>query len=373
MLFKDIPGLESIKSTLKRSVQNSHLAHAQLFDGPHGGASLALALAFSTYINCENRTDEDSCGICASCSKMQKLVHPDMHFIFPIATSKKIDGKTSEAFLSYWRSFVLENPYRVLPEWLDFINAENKQGNISVEEARGILGKLSTKAYEGEYKILLIWKPDIMNASSSNALLKILEEPPFKTIFLLVTDQSDRLLTTIVSRTQRIAIPAFSDSEVRQFLKRHTESDSLAKQVTFLSDGNLSEALRLIQETADDRSEWFADWMRSCYKFDVAQLVKLADSFDTMNKEKQKGLLEYALRLFRDMLIWSQGAGELLRVPEEELTFVQNFSKAVNFAALEKMVEEVNTAYYHIERNVRAKMVFLDLSLTMSPYFKRRS
>ncbi len=372
MLFKDIPGLEQIKSTLRRSVQTSHLAHAQLFDSPPGGGGLALALAFSTYINCENRNELDACGICPSCTKMNKLVHPDMHFIFPIATSKKIDGKTSEAFLTYWRSFVLESPYRVLPEWLDSINAENKQGNISVEEARGILGKLSTKAYEGEYKILLIWKPDIMNAASSNALLKILEEPPFKTIFLLVTDQSDRLLTTIISRTQRIMIPAFSDQEVRQFLKLHTESDTVANQATFLSDGNLSEALRLVQDASDDRSEWFAEWMRSCYKFDVSQLVKLADNFDTMNKEKQKGTLEYALRLFRDMLIWSQGAGELLRVPQEELTFVQNFSKAVNFDGLEKMVEEVNTAYYHIERNVRAKMVFLDLSLTVAPYFKRR-
>ena len=373
MLFKDIPGLESIKTTLRRSVQNSHLAHAQLFDGPQGGGALALALAFSTYINCENRNDEDSCGVCASCAKMNKLVHPDMHFIFPIAITKKIEGKTSEAFLSYWRSFVLENPYRVLPEWLDYINAENKQGNISVEEARGILGKLSTKAYEGEYKILLIWKADILNASSSNAILKILEEPPFKTIFLLVTDQSDRLLTTIISRTQRIMIPAFSDNEVRQFLKKHTDSEAVANQIAFLSDGNLSEALRLIKDNSDDRSKWFAEWMRACYKYQVAELVRLADSFDSMNKEKQKGLLEYALRLFRDMLIWSQGAGELLRVPQEELTFVQNFSTAVNFTALEKMVEEVNTAYHHIERNVRAKMVFLDLSLTVAPYFKRRS
>jgi DNA polymerase-3 subunit delta' len=372
VLFKDIPGLEGIKSTLRRSVQSSHLAHAQLFDSPPGGGGLAMALAFGTYINCEDRTEEDACGVCPSCAKMHKLVHPDFHFIFPIATSKKIDGKTSEAFLPYWRNFVLENPYRVLPEWLDFINAENKQGNISVEESRGILGKLSVKAYEGEYKILMIWKPDIMNAAASNALLKILEEPPYKTIFLLVSDQSDKLLTTILSRTQRITIPAFNDSEVRGFLKQYTDSDTAANHIAFLSDGNLSEALKLVQENVDDRSGWFAEWMRSCYKYDVAQLVRFADTFDTMNKEKQKGLLEYALRLFRDMLIWSQGAGELLRVPQEELTFVQNFSKAVNFDALEGMVEEVNTAYYHIERNVRAKMVFLDLSLTIAPFFKRR-
>ena len=372
MLFKDIPGLESVKSTLRRSVQNSHLAHAQLFDGAPGGGGLALALAFSTYINCENRSEEDACGVCASCTKMNKLIHPDFHFIFPIATSKKIDGKTSEAFLTYWRTFLLESPYRVLPEWLDYINAENKQGNISVEEARGILRKLSVKAYEGEYKILLIWKPDIMNASSANALLKILEEPPYKTLFLLVSDQSDRLLTTIISRTQRVAVPAFSDDNVRVFLKNKSVTESVANHITYLSDGNLSEALQLVKETEDDRSGWFIDWMRSSYKYDVAHLVRLADSFDTMNKEKQKGLLDYALRLFRDMLIWSHGAGELLRVPQEELTFVQNFSKAVNLDALENMIQEVNTAYYHVERNVRAKMVFLDLSLTIAHFFQRK-
>jgi DNA polymerase III subunit delta' len=372
VLFKDIPGLENIKSTLRRSVRNSHLAHAQLFDYPTGGGGLAMALAFSTYINCENRAEDDACGICASCAKMAKLVHPDFHFIFPIATSKKIDGKTSEAFLPAWRSFLLENPYRVLPEWLDHIGADNKQGNISVEEARGILRKLSVKAYEGEYKILLIWKPDIMNAASSNAILKILEEPPEKTLFLLVSDQSDKLLTTIISRTQRITIPSFSDSEVRSYLKQNQFSDTAANQAAYLCDGNLSEAIKLVQESEDDRSAWFADWMRSCYKFDVAHLVRLADGYDVMSKEKQKGLMEYALRLFRDMLVWSHGAGELLRVPEEELTFVQNFSKAVNFESLEGMIEEVNTAYYHVERNVRAKMIFLDLSLTISQFFQRR-
>ncbi|WAC10425.1 DNA polymerase III subunit [Dyadobacter pollutisoli] len=372
MLFKDIPGLEDIKSTLRRSVQNSHLAHAQLFDYPTGGGGLAMALAFSTYINCENRNELDACGVCASCAKMSKLVHPDFHFIFPIATSKKIDGKTSEAFLPLWRSFLIESPYRVLPEWLDHISAENKQGNISVEEARGILRKLSVKAYEGEYKILLIWKPDIMNAASSNAILKILEEPPEKTLFLLVSDQSDKLLTTIISRTQRITVPAFSDQEVRSYLKQHDVTETAANQIAYLCDGNLSEALKLVQETEDDRSAWFAAWMRSCYKFDISHLVKLADGYDVMNKEKQKGMLEYSLKLFRDMLVWSHGAGELLRVPQEELTFVQNFSKTVNFESLEKMIEEVNVAYYHIERNVRAKMVFLDLSLTVAQFFQRR-
>ncbi|WP_247237790.1 DNA polymerase III subunit delta' [Telluribacter sp. SYSU D00476] len=372
MLFRDIPGQDYVKQALIRSVHHSHVAHAQLFDGPTGGGTLALALAFATYINCEERLDDDACGHCASCVKMNKLVHPDLHSIFPIATSKKVGGNTSEAFLPLWREFVLESPYRLLPEWLDFINAENKQGNISVEEARNVLRKLALKSYEGEYKILIIWKPELMNIASANALLKILEEPPAKTLFILVSDQSDRLLTTILSRTQRVAVPAFDDEEVSDFLQKyHQVEESRARQIAYLCDGNLAEARRMAQESPDDRQTWFADWMRSCYRNDVVHLVKLADAFDAMNKETQKGLFEYSLRLFRDMLVWTQGAGELLRVPGEELSFVQNFSKAVSMNALEGMIGEVNEAYYHVERNVRAKMVFLDLSLRVAQLFKK--
>ncbi len=370
MQFKEIPGLEDIKSTLIRSVNSNHIAHAQLFDGKVGGGGLAMALAFATYINCENKTAIDACGTCASCSKMNKLIHPDLHFIFPIATSKKIDGNTSDSFLTSWREFIIQNPYRTLPEWLDTIGAENKQGNISVEEARGVLKKLSIKAYEGEYKILIIWKAEIMNISSANAILKILEEPPQKTLFILVTDHSDRLITTIISRTQRINIPTFKDVEIQQYLSLKGISEKQGEQIAFLSDGNLSKALALLSDKQEDTNVWFADWMRACYKYDVAHLVKMADLYDNMNKEKQKATLEYALRMYRDMLIWSQGAGELLRVPSEELTFVKNFSKTVSFEAVEKMIDEINKAYLHVERNVKPKIVFLDLSLTIAPFFK---
>ncbi len=370
MQFKEIPGLEDIKTTLIRSVTSSHIAHAQLFDGKVGGGGLAMALAVATYINCENKNKVDACGECASCVKMNKLIHPDLHFIFPIATSKKISGNTSESFLPIWREFVKESPYRALPEWLDIIGAENKQGNISVEEARGVLKKLSVKAYEGEYKILIIWKAEIMNASSANAILKILEEPPEKTLFILITDQADRLITTIISRTQRINIPTFKDNEIQHFLIEKGVSQKQAEQITFLSDGNLSNALALWSDKQEDTNVWFADWMRACYKYDIAHLVKMADFYDGMTKEKQKATLEYALRMYRDMLIWGQGAGELLRVPTEELTFVKNFSKTVSFEAVEKMIDEINKAYQHVERNVKPKIVFLDLSLTIAPFFK---
>lgn len=374
VLFREIPGLEPVKEALRRAVQRSHVAHAQLFDGKAGGGALALALAFATYINCEEPSPEDACGRCASCVKMSRLVHPDLHLVFPVASSKKNASNTSEGFLPLWREFVGKHPYVTLPAWLDFIKAENKQGNISVEEARGILRKLSLKSFEGEYKIMLVWKPELMSIAAANALLKILEEPPAKTLFLLVTDQPDRLLTTILSRTQRISVPAFADADLAAYLRQHHALDeSRAKQLAYLCDGDLAKARQLAEEVAtDDRHVWFADWMRTCYKWDLLALVKLADTFDGYSKEAQKEVLDYGLRLFRDMMIWKEGAGLLLRIPDEEVDFLKNFSGVVPDTALEKIVGELNEAYHHVERNVRAKFVFLDISMRISQLFERK-
>lgn len=356
-------------------MRQSHVAHALLFDGPPGGGGLALALALATYVNCENRGEEDSCGICASCVKMNKLVHPDLHSIFPLPRSPKEGEDLLGELTPNWREFLGESPFRTLPEWLAFIKAtNNQQGIIPIKEARAIIGKLSLKSFEAEYKIMILWQPELMNLSAANALLKILEEPPAKTLFLLVTEQSDRLITTILSRTQRLTVPAFRDEDVVEYLQKHHNTDETrAKRIAYLCDGDLSAARQLLLEKEDESHAWFSEWMRDCYKRDVVKLVKRADAFDGMSKEKQKGIFDYALRLFRDMLLWTQGAGELLRVPEEELTFVQNFSKAVPEASLEPMIAEINEAYYHVERNVRAKMVFLDLSLTTLRLFQKNA
>lgn len=372
MLFKDIPGLDPVKQILRQSVQRSQVAHALLFDGHNGSGALAMALAFSTYINCENRGENDSCGECPSCIKMKKLVHPDMHFIFPVAKTKMQDVATSDAFLPLWRKFIDQSPFISFSEWLDFIEAENKQAIISVDEARNVLRKLSLKSYEGEYKILIIWKPELMNISSANALLKILEEPPAKTLFLLVSDQIDKLLVTILSRTQRIRIPSFSDEEMQQYLSSHYGLNTeKARQITYLSEGDMSTARLLMQENVDGRPAFFSEWMRNCYKKDIQQLIKTADIFDGFNKESQKMLLEYSLEMFRDMMISLQDASELVRVPEEEFEFVKNFSRTVNFHSLEIMIQETNDAYFHIERNVRAKMVFLDISFAIANSFRK--
>ncbi|UHG91839.1 ATP-binding protein [Spirosoma oryzicola] len=375
MQFSEIIGHTETKELLLRAVQTNHLAHALLFDGPTGSANLALALALAQYVNCEDKQHAgefalDSCGRCASCIKMQKLVHPDLHMVFPVANLAK--GKTSEAYLTSWRKFVLDQPYRTLSEWLETTGADNKQGNISAEEARNILQKLSLKSYEGAYKIMLIWLPELMNVTSANALLKVLEEPPAQTLFLLVTNQPDKLLITILSRTQRVAVRAFTDEEVATYLRQHLNLDeTTARRTAYLADGNLAMALGLSrsesdQSTTTDRHTWFADWMRTCYRQDLITLVKQADQFDGFSKEKQKGLLEYSIRIYRDLFLWQQGAGALLRLPDDEMAFVKNFSKILTINHIERIVQDLNEAAYHLERNARAKMIMLDMSLTFS-------
>lgn len=374
MQFSEIIGHEETKRTLIRAVQTNHLAHAQLFDGPPGSANLALALAFATYVNCENRQEladgqGDSCGQCASCAKMNKLVHPDLSIIFPVAGSKV----TSETLMGDFRKFVGQHPYRVLDEWLATANI--KQGNIPVEEARELVGKLSLKAYEGNYKIVLVWCAENLHTATANALLKVLEEPPAQTLFLLVTNQADKLLITILSRTQRVAVQAFSDEEIANHLRERLNlPEKRARQLAYLADGNLSEAIRLSDEEPEknaeepgaDRHAWFAEWMRFCYRQDLTALVKQADQFDALGKEKQRGLLDYSLSLCRDLFLWKHGVNELLRLPDEERTFVENFGKVLEPEHLENMVGALNEAVYHIERNVRAKMVMMDLSLSIS-------
>ena len=369
MLFNEIIGCDATKEALLRSVETNHLAHALLFDGPMGSANLALALALATYVNCEDKQLNDSCGRCASCAKMQKLVHPDLHLIFPVANIAN-KGKTSEAFLADWRKFILETPYRTLPDWLDYIDADNKQGNITAEESRNILQKLSLKAYEGAYKIMLIWLPELLNIASANALLKVLEEPPAHTLFLLVTNQPDKLLITILSRTQRVAVRPFTDDEVAMHLRQYLNLDEAkATRVAYLANGDLSAAIRLAkQEDGDGPTQhgWFAEWMRLCYRQDLMALVKQADQFDGFSKERQKGLLEYGLHTCRDLFLWQQGAAELLRLPDTELTFIKNFAKVLTPDHVERIVADLNEAVFHLERNARAKMILLDMSLTFS-------
>lgn len=276
MLFSQIKGLEETKASLIASVKNRHVAHAQLFAGPEGSGSLAMALAYATYINCEEKGETDSCGTCASCNKFNKLIHPDLHFVFPVSTTKSVSKDASSAlFMKEWRNFIAENPYGGLIEWGNFIGAENKQLNISVDESRNIIKTVTMKSFEAEYKIMVIWLPEQMNSSSANAILKVLEEPPVKTIFLLVTQNPDKIITTVLSRTQRVKIRPFTDEEVTKYLIEDKKLDEKqARQIAYLADGNLNEGLRLLQQVEEDNHQMFREWMRLCYKkVNVLELV----------------------------------------------------------------------------------------------------
>lgn len=372
MLFNNIKGLDFIKNKLIKSYQNQHIAHAQLFLGQEGGANLALALAFAQYIHCENPQDGDACGICSSCIKHKKYIHPDLHFVYPVTTTKKVGSKPlSQYFIKQWREVILESTYINLQDWLDTIGAENKQGNISVEESRQIVQTLALKSFEAEFKILLMWLPEQMNIQAANAILKILEEPPQKTIFLLVCNDEKKLLTTIISRVQLVKIPQFQDEEVKKFLKeKYNLSEDRAEELAYLSDGNLRQAIYLTQNSTNNIHGTFRDWMRACYKKDIIDLVTRGDAFAKLNKENQKNLFSYALGVFRESLVWQSKSDALLRISEDKLKFIEGFNKTLSIDKLERLYKLFNEALYHIERNASAKIMFLDVSLKVSQVFR---
>jgi DNA polymerase-3 subunit delta' len=372
MLFQEIPGLDDIKKTLVQSVKQGHIHHAQLFLGNEGSGNLAMALAYATYVNCEDKQEHDSCGRCFSCIKFNKLIHPDFHHVLPVATTKKITSNPlSEHFLPEWRAFTKENPYGGLSDWLTFIGTENKQAQISAEESRQIIQKLSLKAFEAEYKVLLIWLPEMMNITSANAILKILEEPPVKTLFLLVSQNVDRMLTTILSRTQLVKIRLFSDNEVVQTLVEKMSLDpKRASQIAYLCEGSLNEAFRLSNEVKNDNHQLFRDWMRLCFRASLTELVEWSERFAKMGKDAQKNLLQYGLVMIREALVWGLGQPELVRLEGDERTFVEGFSKVMSPQKAEVLYSQLNDACFHLERNANAKIVFLDTSLSVAGVIK---
>ena len=369
MLFSEIKGLNEVKEKLIDAVNSNHVAHAQLFLGKDGSPNLPMALAYATYLNCTDRQVNDACGRCASCVKMNKYIHPDFHFAFPVSSTKSVAAKDahSTTFLKDWRKFLLESPYGSASEWSVLFGGENRQLNISREESRQIIRALSLKAFEATYKVMLIWLPEFMHESAANAILKILEEPQGKTIFLLVTNDSERLLSTILSRTQIVKIRAFSDQEVKTILMNDDGlHEKKAGQVAHLSEGSLSKARHLAFEVEDDSHAMFRDWMRLCFTNDYTKMVEWSDLFQKMTKEAQKSLLQYGLHMMRETLVISTQNHEIMRLQGEEQSFVENFEKVMNFNKTEKIAQALNSGYFHLERNANPRILFLDLSLVIA-------
>ncbi len=372
MKFSDIPGLQEKKQQLVTAVNSNQVAHAQLFAGKEGGANLAMAVAYATYLNCESRISGDSCGECASCSKISKLVHPDVHFVFPVSGTKDVKSEEaiSERFLVQWRKFLLNNPFNNLEGWSSAYGGENKQVNISKRESREIIKRLSLKAFEGQYKIMIVWLPEYMHPTAANGILKILEEPPENTVFILVSDDTERLLSTITSRTQMVTIPSFDDEAIKTILKeRYDVSDEKAMTIAPLADGNIIEAINLIDNVEDDSHDFFSNWMRSCFKRDISTLVSMSEDYHKTNKLTQRSLFQYALTILRESIIY-QNAPEINKVSGAVMEFTKKFSATIDLTKISRITELLDEALFHLERNGSPKMIFLDLSLQIASKIK---
>ncbi len=370
MQFKDVIGQSAIKQRLIASVRENHVSHAQLFLGPAGSGKLPLALAYAQYILCPNRTETDSCGVCPTCQKMQKLVHPDLHFVVPTATTKKIKSNPeSDLFMEEWREYVIQNQgYVDTSRWYTFLDVENKQGYMSVRDAASLLRKLSMKSYEGEYKIAIIWMAEKMRVDTANKLLKLLEEPPEKTVFLLIAEDSEELLATIKSRTALVKIPSIELHAIKTALKERLEcDDKQAHDAAMISEGNWLNACHSVQESEDRKYFFttFQQWMRLCFRAAYSEIIDFSANVKGIGREKQKELLDYGLRIIRNSLLFNNNLAEIVMLPEDEKVFNSKFAPFVSPANLAEIAELFEEAIRQIERNGNAQIIFTDTSFKM--------
>ena len=326
MRFSDIPGLEDEKKRLIESFKSNTIHHAMLFIGQRGSANLSLALAFSSYINCENRSENDSCGKCPSCIKMDKLIHPDVIYVFPVAPTPKINKEViSDKFIESWRSTVIESPYLNVDDWFEVYGFENKQPNISKDEVRNLVKKLTFKPFESSFKINIIWLPEYLNISTSNAILKILEEPPGNTLFFLVTNNDQKLISTIKSRVQSFKIKRFSDNDMKKYLSINKDvSEDEVDQAIYLSDGDINNAQKYLYASNSQDLETLKVWMRACYSQDFGEINSQVEWFNSLSKIKKRTFLTYSLKLMREALVSSIDES-LSRISDSEMVFISKF------------------------------------------------
>ena len=375
MLFKEIPGNNAVKKQLLSSVKNNRISHAQLFSGNSGSAKLALAFAYARYLNCDNKSDQDSCGKCHSCLKYNTLSHPDLHLIFPVLKLGQANVAVSDNFVNVWRDFILKNSYGSLNSWIDSFGIENKtgeKGSIYKDEANSIHKKLALKNFEAPYRVVLIWMPEQMNTEASNKLLKLFEEPPFGTVFLLVSENPNILLPTIISRLQKIHIFDFSTEDMTEFFKKDNLSVERIKQLRNLTDSDLGKMIQLVEEDiqAIDLFDDFSSWMRLAYKTDVVNISKWVDSISTMGRKHQKLFLSYAIKMIRECLIFNFANKALLKTNEKESDFISKFAPFIHEDNSIIIIEELEKAVKAINRNANAKMLLFELSLQMIKFLK---
>jgi len=369
MQFKDIIGYGNIKKKLIQTVKSNRVSHAQLFLGPEGNAKLALAIAYAQYINCENRT-EDSCGICHSCIKYNKLIHPDLHFIFPVTSVNDIKKPQSRDFMGQWRELLLrENYYVNLDMWYEELGVENKQGLINADDCNEIIKTLSYTSYESEYKVMVIWMVEKLFHSAAPKILKILEEPPDKTLFILISENQAQIISTIISRTQIIKIPRLEEHDLLEMLTEKNGADrAKAIKITRYANGNYIEALKMLEKDEDQEDEVliFRNWMRACYKFDPIVMSTFTDKFSSYGREGLKSFLQHCTGFIDDFVQLNNKLISIDRYEGEEKQFMVSFANFVNTVNVHKLYEEFNNAIFYIERNANPSLIMMDLSIKLN-------
>lgn len=377
MFFKDITGQEEIKAKLINTALNEKISHAQLFLGSEGYGNLGMAIAYARYISCSDRGEHDACGKCSSCNKYNKLVHPDLHFVFPVNAGKKeLKNPVSDDYIFEWRECILQNPYITESQWYEFIGIENKQGFIGTGESQQIIRKLNLKPYESEYKIMIIWLPEKMNQAAANKLLKMIEEPPDNTVFIMVSASVQNMLPTVLSRLQLIKFPKIRDEDLKQTLsEKFSLSEKQLADIVHLSDGNFQKALDFLNSDSENIFflEKFASLMRIAYKKNVPSLIRLVDELHGLGREKLKRFVIYSLGLIRENLALNFELENMVYLSSEEFDFSGKFHSYVHSSNVEKIYHLLNDAYRDIEANAYSRIVFLDVGLHLFELMKKET
>ncbi|WP_055098098.1 DNA polymerase III subunit delta' [Gabonia massiliensis] len=368
MFFRDVIGQEDVKQRLIHSVKTGQIAHAQLFCGPEGVGKFPLALAYARYIQCTNKGENDACGQCPSCKQYNNLMHPDLHFVFPIVKNEKKKKRVSDDYIEDWRLFLAENTYFNLDQWLEYIDAANSQAMIYAEESREIIRKISLKTYESDYKVMIIWLPERMNAVCANKLLKLLEEPYDKTVFLLVSDNASAILGTILSRTQPVHLRPLSEDVVSSALvTNYSLSSEDASAIAHIASGNYLKALESIR-VSDEMSlnfDLFVRLMRLAYGRKIKDLKLWSEEISDLGREKERVFLSYAQRMLRENFIYNIRQPEINYMTTQEAQFSSRFAPFIHERNVYPIMEELSRAYDDIGQNANGKIVFFDLAIKM--------
>lgn len=383
MLFSEVLGLPHIKSHLTTTADNGRIPHAQLFVGPTGSGTLPMAIAYAQYLLCQNKGAENDSGNQACNLKMENLSHPDLHFAFPVATNDKIKKHpVSGFFLEEWRKFIQETPYGSLFDWYQTLGIENKQGQIGVDEAQEIVKSLSLKAYEGGYKVMIIWMAEKLNTSSANKLLKLIEEPPQKTVFLLITEEEENIIQTIRSRCQTLHFPPLTEAVIAEgLITKENCEEKKAHSIAHRANGNYTTALHFLKHDAGDQQfeEWFITWVRSAFKAKgnkaaIQDLITWSETIAATGRETQKKFLLFCMDFFRQALLVNYKADSLVFMQPQTKGFtLDKFAPFVNGSNIIQINQELQDAIYHIERNANAKIVLTDLSIKLTRLLHKKS